>query len=142
MFQAYVSSQVELLHAGNLLKHHSDRISFKTDLCLLSKLHKRKREKRERKLEGIHWKKRNTIIRSTVLPLCQELCKESIFFYRKKTHMGLNSKSIFILGWTILSWLPSWTAGLIFLFNISTVFALDGSAMKQWNEEMKKKKWD
>lgn len=55
--------------------------------------------------------------------------------------MGLNNNSIFILGLTILlSGLSSWTAGLILLLNISTVFALDGSAMKQWNEEMGKKK--
>lgn len=66
-----------------------------------------------------------------------------LFFLQKKQQqrMGLNNNSIFILGLTILlSGLSSWTAGLILLLNISTVFALDGSAMKQWNEEMGKKK--
>lgn len=81
MFQAYVSSQVELLHAGNLLKHHSDRISFKTDLCLLSKLHKRKREKRE--LEGIH-KKKNNNSNNNANKKFYRLCQD-YFFTEKKT---------------------------------------------------------
>lgn len=37
------SGRTATVHAGNLLKHHKDQISFKTDLFLLSKLHKRKR---------------------------------------------------------------------------------------------------